>query len=90
MADPLLQRIAARQVRVGVVGLGYVGLPLAAAFARAGVRAVGIDVDAQRTGAVQRGESYLADAADADPRAAVEAGVLSATGFGAGAHVHGL
>lgn len=84
MADPLLQRIAARQVRVGVVGLGYVGLPLAAAFARAGVRTVGIDVDAQRTGAVQRGESYIADAADADLRAAVEAGLLSATtDFGA-------
>lgn len=84
MADPLLQRIAARQVRVGVIGLGYVGLPLAAAFARAGVRAVGIDVDAQRTGAVQRGESYIADVADADLRAAVDAGVLSATtDFGA-------
>lgn len=84
MADPLLQRIAARQVRVGVIGLGYVGLPLAAAFARAGVRAVGIDVDAQRAGAVQRGESYIADVADADLRAAVDAGLLSATtDFGA-------
>ena len=79
MADPLLQRIAARQIRAGVIGLGYVGLPLAVAFARAGVTAVGFDVDAERTRAVERGESYIADVAAADVRAAVEVGRLSAT-----------
>lgn len=79
VTDPLLQRISARQVRVGVIGLGYVGLPLAVAFARAGVSAVGFDVDAERTGAILRGESYIADVAAADVRVAVDAGALSAT-----------
>ena len=79
MADRLLQRISARQVRAGVIGLGYVGLPLVVAFARAGVSAVGFDVDAERTGAIRRGESYIADVAAADVKAAVDAGVLAAT-----------
>ena len=79
VADSLLQRIAARQVRAGVIGLGYVGLPLTVAFARAGVRVVGLDVDAERTRAVQRGESYIADVPAAAVRAAVDGGMLSAT-----------
>ena len=79
MADPLLQRISARQVRAGVIGLGYVGLPLVVAFARAGVPAVGFDVDAERTAAIERGESYIGDVAAAEVRAAVAAGLLSAT-----------
>lgn len=79
MVDPLLQRIAAREVRAGVIGLGYVGLPLAVAFARAGISAVGFDVDAARTAAIARGESYVGDVAAADVAAAVTAGRLSAT-----------
>lgn len=79
MTEALLRRLAGRQVRVGVVGIGYVGLPLAVAFARAGVRTVGVDVDAERTAAVGRGESYVADVAAADVQAAVDAGRLSAT-----------
>ena len=78
-ADSLLQRIAARQVRAGVIGLGYVGLPLVVAFARAGVAAVGFDVDADRTSAIRRGESYIPDVSTANVRAAVEARTLSAT-----------
>ena len=66
-------------MRAGVIGLGYVGLPLVVAFARAGVPAVGFDVDAERTGAIRRGESYIADVAAADVKAAVDAGVLAAT-----------
>lgn len=64
---------------MGVIGLGYVGLPLVVAFARAGVHAVGVDVDADRTAAILRGESYIADVPGADVRGAVESGVLSAT-----------
>ena len=46
---------------VGIVGLGYVGLPLAVAFAEAGVRVVGVDVDARRASAVSRGHSHIED-----------------------------
>ncbi len=74
----LVHRIAARQARVGVIGLGYVGLPLAAAFARAELPTLGFDVDAARVRAIRRGESYIADVA-ADVETAVEAGALSAT-----------
>ena len=79
MKDPLPDRLRSKSARAGVIGLGYVGLPLAVAFARAGLPVVGFDVDAERTGAVARGESYIGDVASADVRAAVEAGALSAT-----------
>lgn len=79
MSVPLLQRISTRQVRAGVLGLGYVGLPLVVALARAGVLTLGFDVDAERTAAIRRGESYIGDVAAADVLSAVDAGVLSAT-----------
>ena len=79
VADSLVERIAARKVRTGVIGLGYAGLPLLVAFARAGLPAVGFDVDAARTGAIGRGESYIDDVAAADVMTAVEAGLLTAT-----------
>ena len=55
-----------RTARVAVVGLGYVGLPLAAALAASGYEVVGIDVDPAKVEAVNRGRSYIADVADAD------------------------
>src|SRR5205085_453429 len=47
--------------RVGVVGLGYVGLPLAVEFARAGFAAIGVDLDAKKVDAINGGESYIHD-----------------------------
>ena len=84
MTEPLLDRIRSKRARAGVIGLGYVGLPLVVAFARAGLTAVGFDIDAERTAAIGRGESYIADVATADVGAAVEAGLLSATASFAG------
>ncbi|MDP9386195.1 MAG: nucleotide sugar dehydrogenase [Actinomycetota bacterium] len=55
------QRIATRQARVGVVGLGYAGLPLAMSFAESGFDVVGIDVNADRVEAVKERRSYLVD-----------------------------
>ena len=52
-------RIAARTVRVGVVGLGYVGLPVALTFAQSGVFVTGFDVDVEKSEKLRRGESYL-------------------------------
>jgi UDP-N-acetyl-D-glucosamine dehydrogenase len=65
MADDFAARVAARDLVIGVVGLGYVGLPLAVSFAESGFRAIGFDVDAERTAALNRGESHIDDV-DAD------------------------
>lgn len=59
--DDLLSRIASREARIGVIGLGYVGLPLVVEFARAGFRATGFEVDSRKSAAVNRGESYIPD-----------------------------
>jgi UDP-N-acetyl-D-glucosamine dehydrogenase len=55
------QRIVAREATLGVIGLGYAGLPLAMAFAEAGFDVVGIDLDAERVKAIREGRSYLVD-----------------------------
>ena len=57
----ILDRIETREVVVAVIGLGYVGLPLAVVFAEAGFRVVGIDVDQGKVKAINQGESYVQD-----------------------------
>jgi UDP-N-acetyl-D-glucosamine dehydrogenase len=59
----LLAKIEQRQALVAVIGLGYVGLPLAFAFAEAGFRVMGIDVDPVKVESLNRGESYVQDIA---------------------------
>ncbi len=61
MTSHLRDRIERRDAVVAVVGLGYVGLPLAVAFAEAGFRVKGIDIDARKVDAVNRRESYIED-----------------------------
>ncbi|MBX2854745.1 MAG: nucleotide sugar dehydrogenase [Rhodobacteraceae bacterium] len=58
-AEPLLHKLRAREATIGVVGLGYVGLPLCVAFAEAGVTVLGFDVDPEKPKALERGESYI-------------------------------
>jgi len=72
------QRIESRDAAVGVVGLGYAGLPLALEFAQAGFRVSGIDLDGDRVSAVREGRSYLVDVS-AD-RYAAAGGRLTAAG----------
>ena len=79
MKTQLLEKIRTRQARLGVVGLGYVGLPLAVEFAQAGIEVVGIDVDARKVAAITRGESYIPDVPSATVAALAQAGRLSAT-----------
>ncbi|MCY4599429.1 MAG: nucleotide sugar dehydrogenase [Acidobacteria bacterium] len=79
MIKRFLARLQSKEARVGVIGLGYVGLPLALAFARAGLHAVGFDVDGERTAAIGRGESYVDDVPPGEVQAAVESGALAAT-----------
>ncbi len=61
----LKEKIQRREAVIGIVGLGYVGLPLAVAFAEAGFRVVGIDVDGRKVEALNRQESYIEDISSA-------------------------
>jgi UDP-N-acetyl-D-glucosamine dehydrogenase len=71
----ILEKIESRQAVVGIIGLGYVGLPLAVAFAEEGFRVIGIDIDQKRADAINRGESYISDVPSAQ-LAALTAGAL--------------
>jgi UDP-N-acetyl-D-glucosamine dehydrogenase len=79
LASQLLERLESRQARAGVVGLGYVGLPLAVELAHGGLTAVGLDLDARKVDAIGRGESYIPDVDSAAVAELVGAGRLSAT-----------
>ncbi len=75
----LEERIVQRTARVGVIGLGYVGLPLALACARAGFVTVGIEHNLQRVEAIQAGRSYVEDVKDEQLAPYVLRGLLQAT-----------
>lgn len=75
----LAHKIRTRAAKVGVVGLGYVGLPLAVEFARAGFEVTGIDVDPRKVDRINAGDSYVGDVPSADLAPLVEAGKLRAT-----------
>lgn len=75
LADAIQNRTAV----VGVIGLGYVGLPLAVAFAKAGFKVIGVDVDARKVDKLQSGDSYILDVPAADVEAIVGAGKFVAT-----------
>jgi UDP-N-acetyl-D-glucosamine dehydrogenase len=77
--EALRERIAAGTARIGVLGLGYVGLTEALELARAGFPVTGFDIDPARVAAVQHARSYLVDIADADLAAVVTPGTLTAT-----------
>jgi UDP-N-acetyl-D-glucosamine dehydrogenase len=75
----LLARIAERTARLGVIGLGYVGLPLATEWARAGFLVTGIDIDIERVAMCQDGKSWIDDVASDDLASLVREGFLTAT-----------
>jgi UDP-N-acetyl-D-glucosamine dehydrogenase len=77
--DRLLQKISDRTAHVAVIGLGYVGLPLAVEFAKAGFHVTGIDVDAGRVGRLKKGESYIQDVPSPELKSLVETGRFVAT-----------
>ncbi|HZT75621.1 MAG TPA: nucleotide sugar dehydrogenase [Vicinamibacterales bacterium] len=75
----LRNKLQARTARAGVIGLGYVGLPLAVEFARAGLTTTGIDLDRRKVDAVNQGTSYIPDVQTADVARLVADQKLSAT-----------
>jgi UDP-N-acetyl-D-glucosamine dehydrogenase len=75
----LVDRIRLREARCGIIGLGYVGLPLALEFARAGFRTTGIDVDRAKVDAIRAGRSYIVDVSDDEIAKEVDAGRFVAT-----------
>jgi UDP-N-acetyl-D-glucosamine dehydrogenase len=79
MREQLLKKIAEREAVVGLVGLGYVGLPLAMEFAKAGFRVIGYDVNERVVDLLNRGESHIQDVAGSDVAAQVAAGRFEAT-----------
>src|ERR1035438_2069132 len=78
-ASILEEKIVSRRARVGIVGLGYVGLPLAVEFAKAGFSVTGIDLHAGKTERVNAGDSYVGDIPSAVLAEVVQAGKLRAT-----------
>src|SRR5260370_28371735 len=78
-AEILEERIANRTARVGIIGLGYVGLPLAVEFAKAGFTVTGIDVQESKVASLNAGESYVKDVPTPVLRPLVEAGQFCAT-----------
>ena len=75
----LLERFTSRQAHLAVIGLGYVGLPLAVEFAKAGFRVTGIDLVAEKVDSLNAGESYIQDVPTADVAAMVAEGRFRAT-----------
>jgi UDP-N-acetyl-D-glucosamine dehydrogenase len=78
-AEKLSQKITSRKARVGVVGLGYVGLPLAVEYAKEGFRVSGIDLNSGKTDSVNAGKSYVGDVHEKELASLVKEGKLRAT-----------
>lgn len=79
MKDRLLKKIENKEIIVGVVGLGYVGLPLAVEKAKAGFKTIGFDVQASKVEMVNKGCNYIGDVVDSDLKDIVDRGILKAT-----------
>lgn len=79
MKEILLKKIADRKIVAGVVGLGYVGLPLAVEKAKAGFRTIGFDVQKEKVDLVNQGHNYIGDIVDSDLEVLVGNGMITAT-----------
>lgn len=79
MKEQILQKIADKKIIAGVIGLGYVGLPLAVEKAKAGFKTIGFDVQEQKVNHVNDGHNYIGDVVDSDLARLVSEGMLRAT-----------
>lgn len=79
MSKELIEKLNHKEAQVAVLGLGYVGLPLAVVFANAGFHVTGIDPDVNKVEAIKRGESYIQDVTSEQIKEHVSSGKLTAT-----------
>ncbi|MCF0140858.1 MAG: nucleotide sugar dehydrogenase [Mogibacterium sp.] len=79
MKETLLKKIENKEITVGVVGLGYVGLPLAVEKAKAGFKTIGFDVQQEKVDLINQGKNYIGDVVDNDLQELVANGMLRAT-----------
>ncbi len=79
MKERLLKKIQKREINVGVIGLGYVGLPLAVEKAKAGFKTVGFDIQPEKVDMVNQGHNYIGDVVDSDLERLIQDGRLRAT-----------
>lgn len=79
MKERLIEKIDKKEIVVGVVGLGYVGLPLAVEKAKAGFKTIGFDVQQQKVDLVNQGVNYIGDVVDDELKEIVKNGMLTAT-----------
>lgn len=79
MKAQLLEKIRMKEISVGVVGLGYVGLPLAVEKAKAGFKTIGFDIQKEKVEMVNEGHNYIGDVVDKDLKKIVETKMLTAT-----------
>src|SRR5262245_37590444 len=77
--EDLIKKLKTKEARVAVLGLGYVGLPLAVVFAEAGFKVTGIDPDSRKVDSLKKGISYIPDVKTEDVEKLVRAGTLNAT-----------
>ena len=77
--EEIINLIRDKRAHVGVIGLGYVGLPLATEFAGQGFNATGFEVDQKKVAQINAGQSYIGDVSTRQVKAAVDAGRLRAT-----------
>lgn len=79
MKNKLLGKIKNKNITVGVIGLGYVGLPLAVEKAKAGFKTTGFDIQKEKVSMVNAGKNYIGDVVDSDLSQLVKTGMLKAT-----------
>lgn len=79
MKEHLLKRIKKKEIVAGVIGLGYVGLPLAVEKAKSGFKTIGFDIQTEKVDMVNQGHNYIGDVVDSDLADLVSTGMLSAT-----------
>ncbi len=74
-----LEKLKTKDTQFCVIGLGYVGLPLAVEVAKVGIHVTGIEIDTEKVEKINRGENYIGDVKDDDLKTAVEKGLITAT-----------